>query len=131
MAGSREYFKYVGDDGVEYAILIDESNGEATCGGTQLCDALTSATTQFLPRNIKKRYINATLDSDPKVRRRFWVGAQGAITNILQGDEFKAVVYPVSGDSQGTQEAWTVNSYRGERTSFVSLTDTGLTEGDD
>jgi len=131
MAGSREYFNYTDDVGNSYAMLIDESNGEATVGGTALCNQLTSTTTPFLPRSIKKRYILAYLDADPKIKRRFWVGNPDAIERVYSGGALSAVVYPTVGDAAGTASEWVVTSYRGEAAAFANLVDTGLTEGDD
>lgn len=54
MAGSLKYFKYTTSGGTEYAIKMDESNGEAV-GNTDLVAA--DAALSGLPRNIKPRYV--------------------------------------------------------------------------
>lgn len=53
MAGSLKYFKYTTSGGTEYAIKMDESNGEAV-GNTDVVAA--DLPLVELPRNIKPRY---------------------------------------------------------------------------
>lgn len=53
MAGSLKYFKYTTNGGADYALRMDESNGEAV-GNTDLVSA--DLPIAALPRNIKPRY---------------------------------------------------------------------------
>ena len=53
MAGSLKYFKYTTNGGVDYAIRMDESNGEAVGNTDLVAEDLPIAA---LPRNIKPRY---------------------------------------------------------------------------
>lgn len=132
MAGSRDIFQYTNDAGVLYAVEVDESNAEATAGGTQLMSRPTVAL-PGLPRRSQMRYVNCQLTSNPDIRRRFWIGNSAAVQQVLVGATFNAVVYPVSGDTGGTTEPWTIRSYRGEKfpANFnPSANDTGLTDGD-
>jgi|KBSMisStaDraftv2_1062788.scaffolds.fasta_scaffold788050_1 hypothetical protein len=54
MAGSLKFFKYTTAGGTEYALRMDESNGEAV-GNTDL--AAGDAGLAALPRNITPRYV--------------------------------------------------------------------------
>lgn len=54
MAGSLKFFKYTTSGGTEYAIKMDESNGEAIAN-TDL--AAGDAALPGLPRNITPRYV--------------------------------------------------------------------------
>ena len=53
MAGSLKYFKYTTNGGTDYAVRMDESNGEAV-GNTDLIS--TDLPIAALPRNITPRY---------------------------------------------------------------------------
>lgn len=54
MAGSKKFFVYTADDGIEFGILLDESNTEAVNGGTN--DVLSGSTLKYqIPRNLKPR----------------------------------------------------------------------------
>jgi hypothetical protein len=54
MAGSKKWFIYTTDGGIDFAILLDESNTEAVNGSTQ--DLLDTSTVQLaVPRNIRPR----------------------------------------------------------------------------
>jgi hypothetical protein len=133
MAGSLRYFRYQDDAGSSFSVLLDESNSTATVGGVALFTARTSPH-PFLASRTKKRYVNAQLVSNPNIKRRFWVGNPLAIPQILAGAAFLAGVYPVPGDTAVAPVAWTINSYRGERSATppaVNTTagDTGLTDG--
>lgn len=54
MAGSIKFFKYTTNGGINYAIKMDESNGEAI-GNTDLVDADLPITE--LPKGIIARYV--------------------------------------------------------------------------
>jgi hypothetical protein len=53
MAGSLKYFKYTTNGGTDYALRMDESNGEAVGNTDLVAGDLPIAA---LPRNIKPRY---------------------------------------------------------------------------
>jgi hypothetical protein len=133
MAGSLNWFRYTDDGAANYSIFIDESNAKATVGGVQLCLNRTAASPR-LGTGFKKRYVNATLTSNPNIKRKFYVGNPLAIPQILTGGAFLAAVYPVPGDTAVAPVAWTVTSYRGEQTNAppainATAGDTGLTDG--
>lgn len=133
MAGSLNWFRYTDDAGSNFSIFIDESNARATVGGIQLCLNRTAASPR-LGLGFEKRYVNAFLTSNPNIKRKFYVGNPLAIAQILLGGAFLAAVYPVAGDTAVTPVAWTVTSYRGEKTNAppainTTAGDTGLTDG--
>jgi hypothetical protein len=133
MAGSIKPFRYRDDSGVDYTVRLDESNSTATCGGVPLFLSRTSAH-PLLSSGVKKRYVTATLISNPNIRRRFWVGNPLAIPQILAGAAFLAAVYPVAGDTAVAPVAWSLGAYRGEKNAIspafnTTAGDTGLTDG--
>lgn len=133
MAGSLNWFAYRDDGGAVFSIFIDESNAKATVGGVQLCLSRTAASPR-LGAGFGKRYVNATLTSNANIKRKFFVGNPLAIPQILGGGAFLAAVYPTATDAAGTPVAWTVTSYRGEKTNAppalnTTAGDTGLTDG--
>jgi hypothetical protein len=133
MAGSLKPFRYRDDAGSDFTVILDESNSTATVGGVSLFLARTAAH-PLLSGRVKKRYVTATLVSNPNIKRRFWVGNPLAIPQILAGAAFLAGVYPVSGDTAVTAVAWSLGAYRGEKGAIppalnATLGDTGLTDG--
>lgn len=121
MAGSKKYFVYTTDAGVDFALLADESNTEAINGGTQ--DYADGVSIQYeLPRNIKPRrliYANAT-----KTRKitcyaltsAIFAGAPVAVASIA--DPFQAGVLNL------------VDIIPEERKRLPISIDTGITDGD-
>jgi hypothetical protein len=71
MAGSRKWFLYTTNGGTNYALNMDESNGEAV-GNTDLTSA--NNPNIALPRNIKPRYALYRSD-DGKTSRKIPVTA--------------------------------------------------------
>lgn len=54
MAGSNKWFVYTTDDGVDFAIQLDESNTEAVNGATQ--DYVPAVAIKYaLPKNVRPR----------------------------------------------------------------------------
>lgn len=134
MAGSRKKFSYVNDAGLSYTVTLDESNSEGTIGGVAM---FLSRTTQVpdIPRGTKLRYVNATLVSDPTIKRKFYIGNLAAVTQAVQGASLLAAVYPTAGDAAPNPVAWAITSYRGEGSTPpapINSTsgDTGLIDGD-
>lgn len=54
MAGSIKYFKYTSDDGTDWALRMDESNGEAI--GNADLGVLDTGLINEIPKNIEPRY---------------------------------------------------------------------------
>ena len=75
MAGSRAWFSYVSDNGITYAVELDEDAGTlAALGFTRYTDSTPSTT---LPSGYKMRYVNASQVSGNGagfVSRQFPVG---------------------------------------------------------
>ncbi len=110
MAGSLKYFRYRSDAGVDYSINIDESNANATVGGVALCLPRTAAH-PLLGGRTTKRYLLATLVSNPRIKRKFWVGNPAAIPQILAGSAMLAGVYPLSTDVAVAPVVWSISAY--------------------
>lgn len=134
MAGSLRYFRYQNDAGAPLSVQIDESNGEATCGGVALMLNRT-ATHPRMGSGDKMRYCLAFLTATPAIKRKFYVGNPLAVAQIQAGAAFLAGVYPTAGDAATVTAAWTVTAFRGEKTRVAAAFnatagDTGLTDGD-
>lgn len=67
MAGSKKYFVYTTDAGIDFALLADESNTEAVNAGTQdYADGVSVPYT--LPRNIRPRkLVYSSVDGNRKI----------------------------------------------------------------
>lgn len=133
MAGSLNWFRYTDDGGTSYSVSLDESNSKATVGGVALFLNRTAAH-PLLSSRTKKRYLLATLISNPQIKRKFWVGNPLAIPQILAGATLVAPVYPVVGDTAVTGVNWSITAYRGEKSATppalnITAGDTGLTDG--
>jgi hypothetical protein len=134
MAGSLRYFRYQDDSGASYSVQIDESNGEATCGGVALMLNRTAAHPR-LGAGDKMRYCLASLSTNPNIKRKFYVGNPLAVAQIQAGAAFLAGVYPTAGDAATVTASWTVTARRGEKFRTApalnaTAGDTGLTDGD-
>jgi hypothetical protein len=134
MAGSRKKFLYTNDAGLAYTVTLDESNSEGTIGGVAMFLARTVQVPD-VPRGTKLRYVNATLISNPDIKRKFYIGNLAAITQAVQGATLLAGVYPTAADAAPSPVAWAITSYRGEGSTPpapINSTsgDTGLTDGD-
>lgn len=134
MAGSKRWFRYQDDGGTALSVSIDESNGEATCGGVALMLNRTAAHPK-MPAGNKMRYCLAFLTATPNIRRKFYVGNPLAVAQIQAGAAFLAGVYPAAADAATVTAAWTVTAFRGEKSSpapafNATAGDTGLTDGD-
>jgi hypothetical protein len=133
MAGSLNWFRYTDDTGNSFSVKLDESNSKATVGGVQLFLNRTIVH-PLLAKGFRMRYVNATLVSNPAIKRRFWVGNPLALAQVAVGGAFLAGVYPVAGDTAVTPVPWSITSVRGEQARLApSLNttggDTGLTDG--
>lgn len=134
MSGSRRYFQYRTDEGLSTTVVQDESNSEATVGGVPLMLNRTSAH-PLLSSAVKKRYVLASVVTNPDVRRKFWVGNPAVIPQIFSGAVLKASVFANSADTQTETEDWSISFYQGEShrisPAFDTVAgDTGLTDGD-
>lgn len=118
MSGSRRWFNYESDNGVNYAVELDESNAESNIGGIRLCGDLQAGTPLF-PGRAKKRYVNTISTADPNVRRIFWIGEPTVFNALVEGDAIAdgAVTYSIL-------------SKRGEQFTFPNPVDSLQLDGD-
>lgn len=131
MAGSIDWFDYSSENGARYAVRVDKSNGFATINGVSLMNA-RAAGAGGIPCNVKKRYVNAYSASNPKIRRKFWVGNFDAIVQITNGgNDILAEDYSGADNAPGLTRNWVVTSYRGEKSTTIpspGSQDTGLND---
>jgi hypothetical protein len=130
MAGSKRWFRYTTDAGVNYSVELDESNSESIVNESLILMPSREANYPYIPRRLRMRYWYAETTGTRRLRRKFYVGD---ILTIASGGEnpiISARAYP-----DNEPENWRVTAYRGERsapTPPVNLTggDTGLNDGD-
>jgi len=130
MAGSLKSMVYTADDGNQYVVKIDESNGELTgFGDVTIAMEIAGTVPPPLPRNIKMRY--ATVQE----------GVSGSTRQIPVGDNAQAVwagnvftlLLPVfSGTLAGQAVAWGIRLLVEEvaNRSLGNSADTGFLDGD-
>jgi hypothetical protein len=125
MAGSLKWFSYQADSGQTYAVLNDESKGEATLstGGSALSTVFGGITD--IPRGITPRYVNAHDTTNPARRARFKISTIANYANITSATE----ILEAAGDGT-TATTWKVTSKRGETSRLPGSGDTGLLDGD-
>lgn len=111
MSGSIKWMVYTSDAAVDYAVLVDESNGEA--GG--FAD-YTGGGEPILPRYFNMRYVNAV--SATGIARKFYIADP---TNVLLTDGGTITVDTVD---------YQVSSKRGEQSRLPRAVDTAQTDGD-
>ena len=120
MAGSKKNFVYTTDTGDQFAILQDESNGEALANADYTG---ADSTTYFLPRNITPRYAMYR-SSDGNYQRKIVVTSNTANATTLPG----TVDFPTENDGNVTMS---LTLYVGERFKVLpKAADSGLTDGD-
>jgi hypothetical protein len=134
MAGSLIYRDYTSDSGVIYAVKLDESNSEATIGGTVLVPARAAAGAVQKPAGLKLRYANAYNQDNPSQKRRFYLGTAAVATAAAAaGATISAEDYPGADAAAGVAQTWVITSLRGEKAvkvPAVAAPDTGLDDGD-
>lgn len=112
MAGSIKWQIYTDDQGNQFGVRLDESNGEATGFADYTGEAILP-----LPRGWKMRYINA-------------VDAEGGTRQIPVG----TVDHPLFTGAEYTVtilgRLYEVTSTRGEQKVLPRARDTGLLDGD-
>lgn len=126
MAGSKRWYRYVGDGGVNYAVELDNTNTTAvlSVAGTAVgpLGAPVSGGETLIPGRLKMRYVNAYLSTNPLVRRKLWVPLLTVFNQITNGSTIAAV----ASGSEGAV-TWVVTSKRGERSPIANTVDTGQT----
>lgn len=125
MTGSRKWFVYTADNGVDYAIELDESNTEAVNGGTQDYTSATTSIIHAVPRNITPRKL---FYSDPQGLR---VIECVALTPTIYNGAY-ANVRTISDPYDTSQTPATLNliRQRAEKIRLPRPDDTNLQDGD-
>lgn len=119
MAGSLKYFVYTTDLGDNYAIFMDESNGEAIGNPDYLNNASLPYT---VPRNVEPRYaVYANSDGTRNIRIPV---STLTLFNGLQAN------LPTIDDPLNTAQDLSLVRLRPEVRRVPQGLDTGLTDGD-
>lgn len=130
MAGSLKSMVYTADDGNEYVVKIDESNGELTgFGDVTIAMEIAGTVPPPLPRNIKMRYATVQ-ESESGSTRRIQVGSPTAA--IWAGNVFTLLLPVFSGTLAGQAVAWGIRLLVEEvaNRSLGNSADTGFLDGD-
>lgn len=121
MVGSRRYFQYTSDAGVDYAVDLDESIYEtAALGFGQIQAAGTPVLMASSETPLGMRRINLVrVDGTETLRKTVFVG-----TNAQLGALLAAGTVTIDGNE------WGISSTRGERVRRIPATDTEQLDGD-
>lgn len=120
MAGSIKYFKYTADTGVEYALRMDESNGEAI--GNADFGPTDSAIVNEVPRNIEPRYA---------IYRNVLEGYQRKIVVCSNTESAATLPSSLTLKTDEGDLPFTLTYYRGEAFRRIPTSiDSGLIDGD-
>lgn len=108
---------YRDDRNVAYTVNLDDIDSEGSIGANALFGSRIKSAPN-LPATIKMRYINAFLKSNPRIKRRFYVGNLAARNSAVAGGEVLGLPLPSAGLPGNALRAWGVASYRGELRQF-------------
>jgi hypothetical protein len=136
MAGSKRWFKYTTDAGVDMSVNLDESNSEATINGVRLFLARTARHPVMAGVGKRARYVLATTTTSADlgskvITRKFKIGNPAAIALAQSGEQpLVAVTFPGYPPSN-----WSTSTYSGEKVRLspaldAATGDTGLDDGD-
>lgn len=122
MAGSIKWFKYTTDSGDDFAIKMDESNGELV-GNPDFGPADQDSIIYALPRNVRPR---AALyrSNDGTVSRRIVVCSATATVATIPTS------FVVPAQDGNPAQVLQLQRFKGEEIGRISSVDTGLTDGD-
>lgn len=121
MAGSRKWFIYTDDAGVDYAINLDESNTEALNASEN--PYTSTGTKAALPRNIKPREIFYSNAARTRTIRCV------ALTQTIYAAAITGSVGTITDPIAGTGTL-ALSRANGERRRIPTPLDTGLDDGD-
>lgn len=119
MAGSRKWYVYTDDAGVDYAINLDKSNTDAANGGLDNYPS-TGGPKASVPRNIKVRYVEYADAS--RYRKIRCVCLTPTIYNGIVGGAVGTITDPIA----GTGSLGLISAV-GEKRRLPTPVDTGLT----
>ena len=122
MSGSLKYFKYTTDSGDDFAILMDESNGELV-GNADFGLADDGTLVYSLPRNVRPRTA-LYRSTDGVVSRRIPITSNTATIATLPG------TFQVAASDGNPQRTMQLQSFRGEEVKRLFAADTSQDDGD-
>lgn len=122
MAGSLKYFKYTTDAGDDFAILMDESNGELV-SNADFGLAEDGVLVYSLPRNVKPRTA-LYRSTDGVVSRRIVICSNTATIGSLPG------TFQILASDGNPQRTMQLQSFRGEEVKRLFSVDTAQDDGD-
>lgn len=118
MAGSLKAMTYTSDTGVNYTVMIDESNGEA-CGYTAY-DGHPP-----LPRQIQRRYALAYAQEASTIKRKLTFGTLAAWNARKASPTFDLEPYPGI-----VAIPFVCTFFSGEKLTILTGVDTAINDGD-
>lgn len=136
MSGSLTYRRYTTDNGVDYAIKIDESNASATVSGFsgELVPPRAGNYPLLCKGAIQPRYVNAYRQDNPAYKRKFIVGGVAGVNAVFApGSVISTEGIRIDDNTAVRDVTWVITSYRGEKQNFApsfNAPDTGLIDGD-
>jgi hypothetical protein len=120
MAGSVKYFKYTSDDGTDYALRMDESNGEAI--GNADLGVLDTGLINEIPKNLEPRYA---------LYRNLATGYQRKIVVCDRTANASTLPATLTLKTDSGDVSFWLSYYRGEAYRRVPTSvDTGIDDGD-
>ena len=127
MAGSKKSMVYKSDNGNNYAVTVDESNGEvASFDDYSLIYEVAGVPLPTMPKGMVMRYANVSRDG---ANRRIWVGKPDS--PIMLGSVVSLLLSFFGAGTFAESVAWIVSSVIGEKSPTRPKTaDTGILDGD-
>lgn len=124
MAGSNRKFKYVSDDGNEYAIFRDESNTETLNADFEDVGTIPDNTVGSLKDFYETRYALLQQVSNPNIKRKVTILSPEVFASLDGGTDFSLAV--VGANAQNFR----ITSLIGERRLRLFSGDSGQNDGD-
>lgn len=124
MAGSNRKFKYVSDDGNEYAIFRDESNTEALNADFEDVGTIPDNTVGSLKDFYETRYALLQQVSNPNIKRKVTILSPDIFASLDGGTDFSLAVVGAAAQN------FRITSLIGERRLRLFSGDSGQNDGD-
>lgn len=120
MAGALRVFSYTSDSANGYGVRLDRTNARGTVTSTNepLFEAVTAANIgNNVPTGLKLRYANCVDVTNPKIKRRIYIGNPAAFTALSTATNPRIDIeqYPGNDDAVGTINTFAVQSLVGEK----------------
>ena len=126
MSGSKRWFRYTADSGVNYGIFADESNTELINTNANTTASVAGLTT--LPKSIKPRFISLA-SIDGKVKRNCYVLSTTTFSALNSATDFMLTPANFSGVSADTLVS-PILKFNEKARRQPRIFDTGLDDGD-